>query len=232
MGRDKVKENKRFSYFDLALLAFGGLGLEVVLIFIESALYGTSNTSEWEVGKVLLHWGITWIIWGIVSYLVYKNAKKNGFDLFAIKEKPSIRNLILTILALCLAIFIGFIDWGYEFKPIAEFIGKTSSYGMAGGTVAFLFQYVYYFIESVLFILIIALGQQAGEDKFKVKYMKYIPWGGIMCGLTWGLVHILTKGLATGLGCLVMSILYGIVYLLLKKNIRYAYIIISLMFAL
>lgn len=202
MGRDKVKENKRFSYFDLALLAFGGLGLEVVLIFIESALYGTSNTSEWEVGKVLLHWGITWIIWGIVSYLVYKNAKKNGFDLFAIKEKPSIRNLILTILALCLAIFIGFIDWGYEFKPIAEFIGKTSSYGMAG------------------------------EDKFKVKYTKYIPWGGIMCGLTWGLVHILTKGLATGLGCLVMSILYGIVYLLLKKNIRYAYIIISLMFAL
>ena len=53
-----------------------------------------------------------------------------------------------------------------------------------------------------------------------------------MCGLTWGLVHILTKDLATGLGCLVMSILYGIVYLLLKKNIRYAYIIISLMFAL
>lgn len=53
-----------------------------------------------------------------------------------------------------------------------------------------------------------------------------------MCGLTWGLVHILTKGLATGLGCLVMSILYGIVYLLLKKNIRYAYIIISLMFTL
>ena len=62
--------------------------------------------------------------------------------------------------------------------------------------------------------------------------MKYIPWGGIMCGLTWGLVHILTKDLATGLGRLVMFLLYGGVYLLLEKNIRYACIIISLMLAL
>ena len=53
-----------------------------------------------------------------------------------------------------------------------------------------------------------------------------------MCGLTWGLVHILTKDLATGLGCLVMSLLYGEVYCLLKKNIRYAYIISSLIFTL
>ena len=53
-----------------------------------------------------------------------------------------------------------------------------------------------------------------------------------MCALTWGLIHILTKDLVTGLGCLVMSLLYGGVYLLLKKNIRYAYIIILLIFTL
>lgn len=48
------------------------------------------------------------------------------------------------------------------------------------------------------------------QDKISSRWS--IPWGGIMCALTWGLVHILTKDLATGLGCLVMFLLYGGVY--------------------
>lgn len=54
-----------------------------------------------------------------------------------------------------------------------------------------------------------------------------------MVGLTWGLVHALTKGeLSTGILGLFLGILYGILYLSVKKNIRIAYPLIACMFIL
>ena len=54
-----------------------------------------------------------------------------------------------------------------------------------------------------------------------------------MTGLTWGMVHILTKGdLSTGVSLSLISIGYGITYLLVNRDIKKAYIWILLMFVL
>lgn len=46
-----------------------------------------------------------------------------------------------------------------------------------------------------------------------------------------GGVHILSKGsLYTGIGVMIFSILYGMMYLLLKRNSKYTYIAMTLAF--
>jgi hypothetical protein len=79
----------------------------------------------------------------------------------------------------------------------------------------------------MLFLALVVFAQEFGERTFK---NKTVPWGGIICGLTWGLGHIITQDLFTGIYSLMVSIFYGLVYLQTKKNVKYAYIIIAAMF--
>lgn len=79
--------------------------------------------------------------------------------------------------------------------------------------------------------------EKLGSDQVKThkkgKYLDLASWGGIICGISWGIVHLLTKGsLSTGLAAAFCSILYGMTYVLVKKNVSYAYPIITLMFIL
>lgn len=234
LGSDQVKTHKKGKYLNLALYAFGGLGLEVVIMMIEGMLYGTTNYREWGISGTLIHWSITCIVWGSMSYLLYQEAYKDGFDLLNYKEKPTIRALALVFLFMCICLIISYISWGGQLKFIGEFSSKMSTYGQMGW-IAYIFQYIYYLFETVLVLLIIAFGQHYGELTFKLKskWSSMIPWGGIICGISWGIVHLLTKGsLSTGLVAAFCSILYGMTYVLVKKNISYAYPIITLMFIL
>lgn len=77
--------------------------------------------------------------------------------------------------------------------------------------------------------MIIVFGQQFGEMQFK---NKMIPWGGLLLTVTWGLAHIFTKDLATGIETVIISIAYGLIYLLMKKNIKWSYFFIALCFML
>ncbi|NLO85623.1 MAG: hypothetical protein GX096_09375 [Clostridiales bacterium] len=89
---------------------------------------------------------------------------------------------------------------------------------------------MYYIFEVVLVWLVVCFGQRAGELWFS---RKNIPWGGITAGLSWGLVHALTKGSITiGLSALLAGILYGVIYLLLKKKAPVTYLFILLAFVI
>ncbi|HBT96088.1 MAG TPA: hypothetical protein DEB24_08500 [Coriobacteriia bacterium] len=102
----------------------------------------------------------------------------------------------------------------------------TERFGQQG-IIAFIAQYVYYTFEGGLFLAIIVFGQKFGELVFK---NHKIPWGGILCGLTWGLGHIFTQDMLTGITAVTSAVFFGLAYLLLKKNIRFAYPIITLIF--
>lgn len=104
-------------------------------------------------------------------------------------------------------------------KPVQEY----------NGIVEFVFQNVYYMFEAALILLTIAFGQKFGETLIK---RGSLPYGGIFLALTWGLIHILLQGGQTGVYAFLMSILYGLVYILLKKNIRYSYMMIAIIFIL
>ncbi len=211
-----------WDFFSLGMIAFGGLGIEVLYAFLlEPMLYGGPMES-WTTGQNILHWIITCLTWGLVSYLLILDSKKKyQFNLFATADKMTKWQWVSVILCVVIALVASYIDWK-GFKIIKEFQNR--------GLLLFIFQYIYYAFETVLFMLIIIFAQKAFEVWFK---RKNIPYGGIICGITWGLAHISTKGsLWIGLETMFLGFLLGVTYLLVNKDIKKTYILLFIMFAL
>ena len=209
---------KARNFLGLALYAFLGLGLEVGLVMIEPSLYG-AQLKDWTTLNSCMHWVLTCILWGSVAFLLFKSAKKKyHFDVLDCKDKGTKLEMTLAILITVAGVIAMNFTWE-GFKPIVEFKNL--------GLIKFIFQYIYYSMEVVLVMLVVVFGQQFGE---KLVSHKKIPWGGIVLACTWGLVHILTQDLATGIFSIVMSILFGVLYLLVKKNIYWAYVLTAIIF--
>lgn len=218
---DKSKTNG-WDYFSLGLYAFGGLGIEVVYAYLlEPLLYGMPM-QEWTDLQSILHWIITCITWGLVSFLLIKSAQKNhGFALFDRTQKMKVWQWAAVVFGVVFIIACNYFNWN-GFKVIMEYQKK--------GFLLFVFQYIYYAFETVLFMLIIVFGQKAFELWFK---NDRIPYGGFLCGLTWGLAHIFTKGsLLVGLEGVVLGFILGAVYLLVNKDVRKTYLLLFIMFAM
>lgn len=220
-----MKENTAkklgWNYFWLAMTAFGGLGLECLYAFLlEPMLYG-APMQEWTTAQTILHWVITCATWGLVAFWIGHDAKKScGFDILQKGEAMKLWQWIAVILCIAAAIGSNYLDWG-GFKFLKEFEHKT--------LLLFVFQYIYYAFETVLFMLIIVFGQKLCETVFK---KRNIPYGGIICGLTWGLAHIFTKGsLAVGLSGVVFGFLFGVAYLVVGRDIKKTWLVLFLMFA-
>ncbi|MBD5525985.1 MAG: hypothetical protein HDR04_16505 [Lachnospiraceae bacterium] len=107
------------------------------------------------------------------------------------------------------------------FKVYLEYAGK--------GLLLFTFQYIYYAFETMLFLLIIVFGQKACEVWF---HKENFPFGGIICGVTWGLAHLFTKDILTGIIGVFLGVALGSVYLVVNRDLRKAYVVMFLMFVL
>lgn len=212
---------KGISYINLALYAFGGLGIEVIYAFIlEPKIYG-SSMEDWSVSQSILHWIITCITWGIVTFILYRFAKvKYGFDLLKQRKvKLQVWQWICTLLCIGLIFYSSYTSWN-GFKPLIEYQNL--------GLTKFIFQYLYYAFETSLFMLILIFGQKAFETWFG---KENIPYGGIVVAATWGLVHILTKGsISTGVLSALAGFSFGVVYLLLNRDIKKTYPVLLIMF--
>lgn len=219
MSKKKVSS---WDYLSLALYAFGGLGMEALLAFmIEPILYG-HGMSEWTTRQTILHWILTCIIWGLFVVSLIKTSKKNyNFDILSPSDKMNAISWVIAIVCVVIAIMQSYLDWN-GFKIVKEFQHK--------GLLKFIFQYIYYLFETGLFLLIIVFAQKAGDTFFK---NDKIPWGGIVVAITWGFAHIFTKGSVTvGLQASLCGLLFCIVYLATNKNIRIAFPLIFIMFAI
>lgn len=212
----------------LGLDAFAGLGLEVLLAFwLEPMLYGVPM-EQWNTWQAVLHWIITCLLWGLAAaYLLRTADKKYGLKLLSPESGGNpLRSVKLWQWGLVAAggackIMTSVISWG-GFKVYLEW--------KSHGTLMFLFQYIYYLFEAVLFTLILVFAQIAFETWFK---NKKIPYGGIILGLTWGLAHAFTKGsILIGLEGVVVGLLFGSLYLLLNRNLKGTYCLLFLLFVL
>ncbi len=216
------KKARGWDYFLLALIAFGGLGMEVLYMsFLEPGLFGfPAAASEWASGQHIFHWVLTCITWGSISWYVVYDAKKScGFDVFAIRQKLKNWQWAAILVCIVVALTNSYLSWD-GFKVIKEFESR--------GALLFVVQYIYYAFETVLFLLIIVFGQKAGEVWFR---KENLPYGGIVCGLTWGLVHALTRGsLLMGVIGMFFGFLLGVAYLLTGRDIRKSYPILLVMF--
>lgn len=208
-------------YFSLGLIAFGGLGVEALYAYLlEPVLYGASM-ENWSTMQTIIHWVLTCITWGIFAFVLIRKAE--GRYQFPILKKGHPMRLWkwgLCILLIFLAFWVDYMSWG-GFKVYLEF--------ERNGMLRFWFQYIYYAFETLLFLLIIVFGQKACEVWFR---RPDIPYGGMICGLTWGLVHVFTKDIGTGLLGLVLGFAMGGGYLLVNRDLRKAYGLLFLMFVL
>lgn len=205
------KEDTAMDYLGYALYAFGGLGLEILLVMLETSVWGVQR-GIWTITQHVIHWSITCLIWGVAGYVLMKQPLKIHAD---IKKT----NWYMAGVIIIISIIYTSISWD-GFKPAIELSNN--------GIVKFVVQYIYYAFESLLILLIIAHGQKAFEKWFK--NTKHIPFGALLLAMTWGLIHILTQGMATGIYACIQSLLFGSIYLVLNKDIRFSYIAITFMF--
>lgn len=221
-----MRENKKEKitggdYLSLGLCAFAGLGMEALYAYLlEPVLYGTPM-QDWTNVQIILHWILTCITWGVfVFILIQKSAKKYDFPLLEKGKTMKLWQSGLCVLFILLAFICDYIDWN-GFKVYLEYVNK--------GFLLFTFQYIYYAFETMLFLLIIIFGQKACEVWF---HKDKIPYGGIICGLTWGLAHVFTKDLLTGMSGIILGFAMGSVYLLVNRDLIKAYIVLFFMFVL
>lgn len=221
----KTDESKHtitgFDFLSLGLYAFAGLGMEVIYAYLlEPNIYGASMDS-WSAAQTILHWILTCITWGIFAIVLIQKAEGNyQFPILKKGNAMALWQRGLCGLFLVMALFMDYIDWG-GFKIYLEFVRR--------GPLLFIFQYIYYAFETMLFLLIIVFGQKACELWFR---KQAIPYGGIVCGLTWGLAHIFTKNFVTGLQGLVLGFIMGSVYLLVNRDLKKAYGVLFFLFVL
>lgn len=168
----------------------------------------------------IMHWILTIMCWfAVIVLLIYFSNKKLGFNILN-ENKVNQKGIILSIILMAICIVLNVYDWG-NLKIICEF--KQSN------VIEFIFQYVYYIFEIGLVFLIVAFGQKFSETILNRE--SRIPFGGIILCCTWGMIHILSKqSIYTGLGVMIFSIIYGLMYVFFNKNTKYSYIAMLLAF--
>lgn len=208
-------------YLYLALYAFGGIGLELILVGIIEPLFGMS-IETYTVSQNIIHWVITCVVWLLVGvFLIQLASKKYAFNLWEYQSELKYGQIIAIVLCLLVSVATHYIDWG-GFKFVIEF--------QRLGFLKFSFQYLYYIFEAFLISLIIIFGQRACEKWFN---HENFPYGGIVFALTWGLMHMVTKGsLEVGFLTAFGGFLYGSAYLIVGKDYRKALPLMCLMFIL
>ena len=216
-----MKKATGLKYLIPAMLAFAGLGMEVVLAFFLEPLLYQAPMQSWTDLQNILHWIITCAVWGLLSWGIVRFARKQyGFNLFERKNKPAAWQWAVVAVLVIASLVWSCLDWN-GMKVVREF--------NANGLLKFVFQYFYYCFEVALVLLIIVFGQESFEKFF---HNRCIPYGGLLAAATWGIAHFITKGSSTGIGTMISALAFGCVYLLVNRDIRKAYPIIWIMFVL
>lgn len=216
-----MKRTSGGKYILLALSAVIGFCLEFVLVFIlEPYVFGVS-LNDYSTPQYLIHWTITCILWGIVGLCLILIAKdKCRFDILRKSNNMIWWQRVIIIACIISSLIVSYINWD-GFKVIKEYHNL--------GLLKFVFQYVYYLFETLLITLILIFSQKAFEEWF---HRTYIPYGGIILALTWGIGHFVSKDILTAVLCLVVSLAYGSIYLLTNRDATKTYIFLSIMFIL
>lgn len=209
------------TYFVLCLLSFSAFLLEYLALGVEILLL-QFDPSDYAPAQKITHHILTSVLWAVFLLVVLCYSRKRcAFPAKNRNEKISSADWLVAFLCLFGCKIITFIDW-HTLKVIGEFSGKTP--------LQFCAQYLYYFFEAALLLLVIQFGQKAAEAKLGKE--SAMPFGGIAAALTWGIFHFVSRGVGiewwNGISCMLFSVLNGIMYLRLRKNYIYSYFFIAI----
>jgi len=218
MNRTMVKP---IQYFLIALIIFSLLGLEFPVFFISRLVDGrtASQVFSWPVNwfGAIFHWTVTIILWAAGAWMIYLWAKRKGVQTDVLRFNINQRDLILLAIGVAFVVVYELVYSrlsGLHLPQIwREYLGFQRMYGGQAWVVS-LFQNLYYMMEFVMVVLMVAFFQRAGE---LWSNLTWFPWGGIGLGLTWGMIHLVTNPQGA-LGVIVWSLVLGILFILSKKS--------------
>lgn len=147
---------------------------------------------------------------------------KFDFDILSKGKKMKLWQIIVALFGIAISVAATYLVWS-KFKVEMEY-----NYN---GLLLLIFQHIYYMVETILLLLIIIFGQKALEIWTK---KRNVPWGGIICGVTWGIAHVISRGevdIQLGLFATVSGFLFGAAYLLANRDFKKSWLILYLMFA-
>ena len=207
-----VKDKKCIKYFALAgviLLCLYSNVLAKAFNSIFDDIYYGNLTKMFEAI-------VSAIIWGIEVGIIIFVCKKFNIEIFTPKEKKGkemfnwqvILLFVLTILPML--IISACINW--KVKIVYALGIKVTTVGLACNVA----EIVAYAVRMVLMVMFIASIQKGFELIFKTKYI--IPYGAIFAFLTFGLIDFFVLTVDLRAFYLIVSLLYGIIYLVADRR--------------
>lgn len=230
-----MSENNQISGFKflfLGLIVFLALGMDFFVIIIDNILWGDIHfedflNSPWYI--LTTHWCIVIILWLICGILIFKWLRKNIVieDVISVKRHIDVLPfIIITVLTSILFTVLESIIYSVQLPQFyREYQCFVKSHGSMG-LIILIFQNIYYFVESMIVVLLLALMQRAGELLFK---KDFFPYGGIGLLFTWGIGH-LSHGLISTLWICGFCLIYGLLFVKTKKYLLPSLIFIWLVF--
>ena len=217
----KKNDVKKIDLLSVSLWLFLALSLDIAVHLITSAIFSKEIIYRAAISK-----SITIIIWIVavmfaIKYIRRHNLKELYNTIF------DIRNIGFFIAMATVLIVINFqVKALGTIQVIHEFEYMSKDFG-AYSTITFILQIIYYCLEASLVALIVIFGNGWGRNKYN---SVYIPYGGIVLGLTWGAVHFLSKNLEVGLYGICISMIIGVGFLLTRRNLVLTYILSLMLF--
>lgn len=231
-SRKSSKPNALF-YLLFAIIAFGILGLEFVVLIVTGLIEGKSlaEIGSWPIHwyEIIIHWLITIFIWLCGIFLIAKWVIKKDVLQDLVSFKYSKKVLLQILLALGIVLVSALLQSNNDqtqFPQIfIEFRGFYNMYG-SNALLVTIFQVIYYFVEMLLVFIMIIFFQRFGELVFK---NSFIPYGSIGLMLTWGMIHFISHPVGA-LNITIWALVPGCLFLYSKKNFLPTYLLLVLGF--
>ncbi len=170
------------------------------------------------------------LIWGLEIWAIVFACKKLDIALFTPKqlkqkELQTWQVMLLFVLTI-LPMLVVSACIGWKVKIVHALGERITLMGLLGNASEMLA----YAVRMMLMIMFIASIQKGFEMIFKTKHI--IPFGGIVAMITFGLIDFFVLGMDLRAFYLIVSLLYGIIYLVADKKFAVTWVLCYLIYLL
>lgn len=214
-----MKKQKANKYRDLQL----GLLMYLLLLpeFILFLTVGTENILKSYIGIA------SFFVFSILLYTAVPLLTERKFPIESQKEnrvKSGFWAIVIALIVILLKMVLLNQETPKFISEYSNFYQTSGFIGIVGASL----QHLYYFAEMVLCCYMLRVFQKAGECLFRYKN---VPYGGIALGVLWGfIVHTISKDISVGFYMFIVSVVWGTIYLVSKKNRWLTYFLMTIMF--
>lgn len=199
--------------------------LTCLLVYIDGIVYfGYKHTELVKYNSLEFTCNlITFFLWlsGILLLWVYPILIDRKY------RSPRMPNKLYFVIALILILLVNRFCLKRIFPHcVLIYTGYLENYAPYG-LVTYIMHQVYYLIAAGLVIQIVYFFQEVGEQKFK---NTKIPYGAIFLAIFAGIPHFFVNGVEDGIKNIILSLILGIAYILMKKDLRSAYFLALVVF--